>query len=156
MPAAAIPIVIAAASIGGAAYASHEAGQAADRQAEGATRAATQDREASRSILQALGPRLNQPSNGYSPYQEMGQSALSSLSGRYNLPAPTLGNTRTPIDLAPLLSGLTVHKRTDAPEMGMAARPTAPQTMTPALGQTKTFPNGKVGRWDGRGWELVQ
>ena len=29
---------------------------------------------------------------------------------------------------------------------------TAPGTITPKIGDTKTFPNGRKGRWDGKGW----
>ena len=40
-----------------------------------------------------------------------------------------------------------------------AAKPSAipsANTGTPKVGDTKKFPNGKTGRWDGQGWVLVQ
>lgn len=142
MPAIVAAAVIAGgASVGGAAMASHAAGAAGKRQADAATRAAEIQAQSERDALafkqqQAKQDQLNAETAQHANYDQWRarEGRLSSLGGLVGL------SPRQIPDYVPM------------PTAAPMATPTAATTGTPTVGMRKTFPNGKVGMWDGKGW----
>ena len=53
------------------------------------------------------------------------------------------------------MEGIARTKGRTAAELFGGNKPTPSGSSQPRVGDTKVFPNGKTGKWDGNGWELV-
>lgn len=133
----------AGAGIGGAAIASHSAGKAAKTQSAAAIRAAEIQAQSEREALAfkqqaAEQDRLQAESAQRGNYDQWRarEGRASSLGSMLGL-APRQIPDYVPIPKAPAA--------TPAPALNTGS--------TPSVGMTKTFPNGKVGTWDGTGWK---
>jgi hypothetical protein len=101
-------------------------------------------------VQQALRYRINTgavlPMEPVVPGQEASQTAT---------PAPTFAQPAVATPTQPTASAPS------APVASAPAAPTADVTnairarINPQVGQMRTFPNGRIGRYDGNGWEHV-
>ena len=84
-------------------------------------------------------------------------AAQASLVDPLNLPYKQQVRSRVMGQLAepvvPAAGGATPAAADGTPSPTFAQQPAAPSAAAaPMVGDVKTFPNGNVGKWDGRGW----
>lgn len=139
MPIAAfVPAIIAAgASVGSAAMQSRAAGRASDRQSAAAQEALDFERK-----------QYEDEQARLKPYRDMGSQAYQRMGRMLGLEpgAQTAPNQPSQtFSFVPPRGGVSAGRN---PAQNRSGSP-------PRIGQRKTFPNGRIGEWDGRGWMAV-
>jgi len=147
MPAVAMVAVAAAGSIGAAAINARAASKAAKTQADAEQQNIAALERMQRYRMNKMRDRAPEFQNRYSDFDALGDQGLRKLgvapTARPSTPFPTFDD-REMDELFP----------TTAPSSSYLQR-TRRGASGPRIGETKVFPNQRVGRWDGQGWVAV-
>lgn len=146
----------AAASAGSQIYNAKKASQAAKDaakvQADASTRAADLSAQAQQDSLAFMRDESAYNRQQQAPYRAIGRGAINTLSNLTGVPMDYSGQDYPQTPAGNTLGNMGQPSTQPAGRMPMLGQQPQSPPQGPAPGTMKTFPNGKVGVWDGQGW----